>query len=275
MIDVEVKRVETLHERRTYASDPPPSARIVTGSARLIEEGTGTVLAIQDVLPRDEWMIDLARSFHAVDWRGKGNEVQENRLSGFQNAHRVFGSTAPVPLRKRWGCSIAAFNQEYPSVTERLGEFAHHAWRSIAEHAPAVAEEHYNLITDILPCWRFRDSAWTSGIVNRTSALPYHRDAGNIRGTWSSMLCLRREIEGGYLHLADLDVWLEIPSASITSFDGQGVLHAVSPIRPTGPRPYRYTTVLYAKSGCRGCLEGPAEIRRAQERRTESEERRA
>lgn len=275
MRDVRVHRREVTEERRTYAPVPPEDAVVLDGDVRLIDADTGEVVAVQ-ALPPMPWAGDVARSLRSIRWAGdKPNQGDEVRLSGFKNAHRTFGYSAPVPLRRRYGCSICEFDREYPRLTARLAGFARLSADILAEHAPVAAARLAEVTADIDPAWHFAGTDWTSGIINKTSALPYHRDAGNVPGSWSAMLGLRRGVTGGLLHLAEYGVHLTIPDRSITLFDGQAVLHAVTPFHRENAGAFRYTAVVYAKAGTRKCLAGPAEIARARRLRSESEDREA
>lgn len=273
MRDIRVHRVTPDEERRTYASAPPDGAMILDGDVRLLDADTGATVGLQ-VDSRLVWANDITRSLARIKWFG-GNEDKgsEFRLSGFKNAHRTFGHSAPVPLRRRYGCSVCVFNDEYPRLTTLLARFMRRAADLFEEHAPKEYHDHLDIVQALDPSWLFGEAPWTSGIINRTSALPYHRDAGNLKGSWSAMLALRRDVSGGLLHLADYDVYLTIPHRSVTLFDGQGVLHAVTPFHVQNPKAYRYTIVTYAKAGMRKCLAGEAEVRRAQRERTLGEDR--
>jgi hypothetical protein len=138
------------------------------------------------------------------------------------------------------------------------------AWRQLEVVMPGAALAHRSAVrSTIASCWQL-PGYWTSGIVNLNNALPYHRDGGNLAGALSAMICLRRNVTGGYLHLADYDVWLGVPDHSLVVFYGSRVLHGVSPlsVRPGGRR---YTAVFYARAGLRVGADTPAaEVRRAQ-----------
>jgi hypothetical protein len=87
------------------------------------------------------------------------------------------------------------------------------------------------------------------------------------------MIAARRGVEGGLLHLADYDVYLAVPHGSISIFDGQSVLHGVTPFRRVSSDAYRYTIVVYAKAGMTSCDPDPLrEAERAARRLTEAGE---
>jgi hypothetical protein len=90
------------------------------------------------------------------------------------------------------------------------------------------------------------------------------------------MIACRHGIDGGILYLADYDVYLAVPHGSISIFDGQSVLHGVTPFVVTSHDAWRYTLVAYAKSGMKSCSPDPAdEVERAAIRATEADRRKA
>jgi hypothetical protein len=144
------------------------------------------------------------------------------------------------------------------------------AWEILETEMPSHAENHRHLVEEAINTdWWINNVPWTSGIINNTAALPYHRDRANIKGTLSSMLCLRSKVGGGHLDLPEYGVTLGIPDGSLTMFDGQDVWHGVTPLINESIDAYRYTIVLYSKSGCKacGCVEN--EALRAARRATE------
>jgi hypothetical protein len=78
------------------------------------------------------------------------------------------------------------------------------------------------------------------------------------------------------LHLADYDVYLAVAHGSITIFDGQSVVHGVTPLTMAKPNSYRYTCVVYSKSAMGQCSPDPAdEAHRAAVQATVDEDLRA
>jgi len=250
------------------ASAPPPDAEIIEGNVALIDADTGEVSAVQVIAVPDlanRLAVDLGHIKWDAPVNARGKSANETRLSGMVVTHRTFGYTPPVPLRRRYACAAARFNFDYPSASAAISEYvvaAEHVFRTQAgDKYEATATE---VLAQIPAAWRIAGSPWTSGIINNTAALPYHRDSNNIKGSWSAMLAIRNNVEGGLLHLADYDVWLRVPNGSISIFDGQSVLHGVSPFKLSGPNAYRYTIVSYARRGLRVCCPDPrGESRRA------------
>lgn len=206
-------------------------------------------------------------------WEGTGTNSNEVRLSGIKNAHRNFGSTGAVPLRRRWGASSTSFNRLWPQAAFALEKLAEQCAAEFESLLPDEAAEHRRLVAHGDAGWFLGSSPWTSGVINRTSAMPYHRDGGNVPGSWSAMVTLRRggHDEGGMLHVRDLGVFLRCGNAALSIFDGQRATHGVTPFPPD--KGERFSIVFYSKADvCRAEPPG-REIDAAKRRSTEAAER--
>lgn len=259
----------TTGQRHQYAADPPAGARIVDDDTTIVDETTGELIAFVTPIADNFGVGALVDRLAKIKW----SNANEFRLSGFNNAHRTFGYSAPVPLRRRWGCAPCGFNREEPEVAQQTARVASELWRLFELHAPERAKTHDDLVRQAIhPDWLWGQAPWTSGIVNRTASLPYHRDAGNLKDAWSGQLVLRRRATGGYLHLPECDLYLRCANRSALVFAGQANWHGVTPITATDPRSYRYSMVFYAKAGCRDCGPAADEPHRAALARTAREE---
>jgi hypothetical protein len=192
--------------------------------------------------------------------------IDSARLSGIKSANRVFGTLEPNKLRRRFGCTNATLNRENPELVFHLGLIAKQAtemFRTIDAHRAA---EHDEIVrSQIHSDWLINDTPFTSGVINQSSALPYHRDSGNLNGSWSAMLSIRKNMNGGHLHLPEYDVTLGIPDRSITLFNGQSLWHGVTPMMAAKKDAYRFTIVWYAKSKICNCVAAQQEAQRAAE----------
>jgi hypothetical protein len=261
----------------THAPTPGPEARIIRDNVVIIDAESQQVVAVHIICAND-LATDLAWSLAnvAFDDQVFSNVTTTARLSGMATTHRTFGYQPPVPMRRRYGCSTSQFNAKYPKATNQLAQFCRVAEHVFRTYASDVHDETCARVREaIQPAWLIAGTPWSSGIINQTVALPYHTDKGNISRSWSAMLVARRHVEGGMLHLADYDVWFAVPHGSITIFDGQSVVHGVSPMHMTHPGGFRYSVVTYAKSGMKKCCANPRdEPRRAAAEATMAEDRR-
>lgn len=267
---------DTLRVRREYAPVPSGDADILD-DVLLRDSETGEFVGAHCRLVGDDAAV-LAdrlrvwgRGYGA--WFGKNPTKHSFRLSGINNQHRTFGFAAPSPLRQNYGSRISRFNLEEPDAALLLDRLAVTCWEQFEDLLPAAARSHREITDAIHPGWLMGGglSGWTSGIVNRTAALPYHRDSGNLPASWSAMVVLRSRIDGGHLDIPELGTVLRCDDLSLTLFNGQSYLHGVTPFTSRSNVGYRLSVVFYTKSAfANAAAPGVDEIRRAQKRATEN-----
>lgn len=258
--NVEVRRAVLVDtpkpQRREHAPEPGDRANIITGSTVLIDDD-GHVIAAQLVEHDEQTRRLYDRLVTQEYWEGwapnKALGTNEVRLGGINNRNVTFGFSPPQVLRRRYGCSACLYNQRCPGTCKLLGVLANRATDRLVDLG--LFPEHETAMSGIHPDWRFAGSGYTSGIINDTAGLPYHKDSGNIAGTISSMYVARHGVDGGLLHVPELDVWFACPTGAWVIFDGQRLWHGVTPMlrQPGG---HRFTVVFYVKAGIRRC--GPA-----------------
>ena len=273
--------LDTIPQYRYDHAPAAPTGDLVTGTT-VVENSDGERLLLYGSLAG----ADLELCDRLLQWfprlKGwkeskKGNAPSSaGRLSGLKNSHCVFGATPPVPLRKRWGASISGFNRRYPTAATALESLAVACADQFAEQMPDEWAHHNSEVRGSIDAgWLMAGgrAPWTSCIVNHSSAMAYHRDASNIKGSMSAMVVLRDDAVGnGHLHIPALDVILACGHGSLSIFDGCASLHGVTPM--TGlERGHRFSVVFYAKREFRDVLPPGQEVRRAQQRSTASAER--
>lgn len=170
---------------------------------------------------------------------------------------RTFGYAPRLEIRNL-PCRQASLGLEQPLEHAVLLDAAEAAYRCYKESFPDRAEAHSDLAEKVLTDYRIGNTPFTSGIVNANNPLPYHFDRGNFRGVNSAMLGFKRDIEGGHLTIPEIDLAFEIGDQSLLLFDGQSLLHGVTPFRRMTDAAMRYTIVFYSLEGMWRC-EPPAE----------------
>lgn len=197
---------------------------------------------------------------YQMEW---GN-LDSARLSGIISSNRVFGTLAPEKLRQRYLCTKANLDKEQPELIKLLDQLAVNNFKTFQEIDPQRAKNHEEIVEQqVHPDWLIAGTPFTSGVINYLSALPYHKDRGNFVGSWSMMLSLRKNIQGGYLHLPEYDLLLGVPNNSVTFFNGQTLWHGVTPFVATKKDAYRFTIVWYAKTKTHQCGCKENELKRA------------
>lgn len=197
--------------------------------------------------------------------------ASNGRVNGLANKNAVFGWTPPTPVRRRDFCGACRPNRLAPALMLALAEIAQRLDSALRNEAPNAWAHLHELAAGIGPDWRFPGTGWTSAIINDTAALPYHKDGGNTAGSWSAMAVVRRGVEGGHLHLPDVDLTVPCDHGTAVLFSGQQHLHGVTPFRRRTPRAYRYTIVFYQRSLMNNCGSPAEELRKQHQKRTERE----
>lgn len=214
----------------------------------------------------------LRRAVMGLDY-GAGLGRQKN----YRSKSRTFGYAPKRPVVLREGCSMSAIASTMPDLEKTLEDYADIFSEDINEIDPEIAPRDRDALRDVLPDWRMgKAKVWTSGVINDTAALPYHRDGFNFP-TWSAMPVVRRGVRGGHLHLPEYDLVIPCADSTVTFFPGYKYVHGVTPITRTGKteaerkKAYRVSIVYYALKGMKNCREYAEETALSRQRRTERE----
>lgn len=290
---LDVERREPGVADRSVAKQPPRNATIIRPPAIIKADGEvaaavlniGSMRRLGKVLSGGQnWRDTSERNSSSArlgnstivkhNWQGGLAGSQEARLAGFQPMFMAWGFSPPVPLRRRYGCSQCAMDRESPDLAASIRDVYRKAWGRVTDAVPEAAADHQERVTSvILEDWLVGGLPFTSGVVNHTAALPYHRDSGNLRRSWSLQVCLRSGVEGGLLHLPGLGVWFACDDGDVLFFEGQKELHGVTPVRRRARDAYRFTMVAYAKSQMQKCWPVAEEHARAARAATEANRR--
>lgn len=198
------------------------------------------------------------------------------RTNGLVSTSRIFGFRPRVTIRQDF-CSSTSLAKENVHSHQLLCQTAVQMDRLYAKHASEVYTLHRETVcAAVLPEWRIPGTVFTSGIVNKNNPLKYHQDAGNFRDCLSAMIVLKKNVRGGYLSLPEYDLKLDLKDSSFLIFNGQEIIHGVTPIkREPSNSAYRHTIVYYALKGMCHCQPIQEEIKRIRLTKKAREEKRA
>jgi len=185
-----------------------------------------------------------------------------SKEAAFDSTSTPFGYKPRV--HQRWQpCKVATLMVDQPAVAEVLVEWTKRIMHCYADCNPALAASHAAKAANIRPDYKIGDTVFTSGIINRSSQLPYHFDRGNFEGAWSAMIGIQDGVSGGRLNIPRYGLSLDIADGSLTMFDGQAALHGVTPIQRNGnDSAHRYTLVWYSLKGMWKCVTTEEELAR-------------
>lgn len=235
----------------------------------LIDEDVIVYLGGQVVLVYISKVDEDMREF--VEALGRVNYSKSYRSNGLLTTSRIFGY-APRNVVRNHPCRAASLAAEQPNESDIVQRFAEVAAKYYRQHNASLAETHTQLTEEnVLSEYRIGKSMFTSGIINHNNPLKYHFDAGNYKNVWSAMFAFKKNIEGGYLAMPELDMCLKCTHGSLTLFDGQAYLHGVTPIRKLSEDAVRYTVVFYSLQQMWNCEMPKDEISRIRAKRAEVE----
>jgi len=214
------------------------------------------------------------------DWRPLVTQLRAlrydttQRTSGMTSTSRVFGYEPRKVMRKDY-CSMTSLIQDAPATLLGLQGAAERIEHYYEQTNPLLYARHDEVARNKVRAeWRL-SRLFTSGIVNFNNPLPYHYDAGNFADVWSAMLVFKGAgVAGGELAVPEYGARFALPDHSLFCFDGQGLLHGVTPIIKTQPDSYRLSVVFYSLRAMWQCLPPSAELRRIRTVKTARERRR-
>ena len=222
----------------------------------------GQLIAIYTYLEKDT--TELLRSVMNIEY------VTGKRARGLLSTSRIFG-TRPRLTSHHDYCSNTSLQYDFPSQNDVICSFGKDMEAIYKEHSPERYAKHVEEVKDVLPEWKIADTVFTSGIVNKNNQLKYYFDTGNFNNVFSAMIVLKAGVRGGNLCLPEYEIDFELGNNAVLLFDGQNILHGVTPIFRDYPTAYRYSLVYYSLKQVRKCLPFQEEIQRIRDTKMQRE----
>ena len=238
-----------------------------TKSTVIVEDGIPKII----YLDLDELGFDATTIVKALK---KIKYDTSERTGGLKTTSRIFGYAPRVTLRKDF-CSSTSLAREMPTEHDIVCDYAAKVSEIYKDIDPETYGKHKETANKVLKDWKIKESPFTSGIINKNNPLKYHFDSGNFKDVYSCMLGFKYNVKGGYLACPQYDCAFEIKNNSVLIFDGQNILHGVTPIQYLSDDAYRYTIVYYSLRAMWSCLPINDEILRIRKIKTERETKRA
>ena len=189
------------------------------------------------------------------------------RVAGLRTHARIFGYIPREQIRRDF-CSSTSFSVDDPKRHNVVCNFGQTLSKYYQKYCPTIFDDHMQETDKIPDDWKIQGTPFTSGIINNNNALKYHYDAGNIHNVYSNMVALKKYCRGGHLAIPEFGIGLEIADRSLLFFDGQDIIHGVTPFQITKTGGYRFTLVYYTLKRMWQCLPISEEIARIKQRKT-------
>lgn len=236
------------------------------GAALFVDAETGE--PVMGHLPMPD-LSNFRKVIQGIGWGGSNDNYRA--ASGNRNKSWTFGYRPRKPMMRNEGCVLTSFGRDNPEAHAYLARYADVLAAQLDDAFPEVVVMGRDVIQQVKPDWRLGDeSLWTSGVINKESSLPYHRDGNNF-DAWSVMPVVRRGVRGGHLHLPEYGMTVPCRDGFTVMFFGKRLVHGVTPMVKTTPDAYRVSVVYYALRGLKDCHTYAEETAYAARRRTERE----
>lgn len=249
-----------------YTAVPVLEATI-TSPTTVVDADSGQAVLVTVPFPADLGTYRRAARSYPIMANGT------RRGGGVANASRTFGYLARSGIFRRSCCMACSGALTAPKAHEVICAAAGDLADMLAKLEPGRAAADLELVrAHVHPDWLMTPrSPWSSGVLNRTSPLPYHRDRNNFPA-WSAMVVLRRGVRGGHLHVPEYDLVVECRDGDVVYFAGTDLLHGVTPMTKTTPDAYRLSAVYYPVASMATCLPFEEEVARGQRNRSVGED---
>jgi hypothetical protein len=241
--------------------------RLIDEDCVLIDSETKEVLVVYKELDFDP--SNLLWALNRIKYE------TSQRTSGLKTTSRIFGFSPRVVLRKDF-CSTTSLAREQPEEHAEVVKYGVKIAGLYSQFTPETYRKHEAITkAKVLDEYSLKGTPFTSGIINKNNPLKYHFDSGNFKGVYSCMAVFKIDVEGGHLSLPEYNIGFKLRHNSVFMFDGQSILHGVTPIKRLSTRASRYSIVYYSLQQIWNCLPLSDELARIRNIKTQRESKRA
>lgn len=210
----------------------------------------------------------LLAAFKALKFGGSARVGQKT----LKSENVVFGFSPRSPLRRNY-CSACLLSREKPRIYEEMEKWAVRADDFIRLNAPDAYKRYKEQADTISLDWRIAGTVFTTGQINDSSAVRYHRDAADLKHTWNVITVLNHDVVGGYTVVPAFRVAFDAQGPIQVGFSTPDEVHGVTPIHRRAGRGYRYSMIFYTMKGMLNCGTPEEELKRVREWSTKTEQK--
>ena len=195
------------------------------------------------------------------------------RSNGLPSQSAIFGSLPRVPYRNDY-CRITADTKTQKNIARDVMEFSKVIDEVYKDLLPEQHQINLEIVrTNVSQDYIIKDTPFTTINFNVNHAIKYHRDTGNFKGVYSNVLILKEDIIGGHLICPEYNIGFEQGDGALILFDGQAIIHGVTPIKQVHPDGFRASCVFYSLATMKNCYPYEEELQRIKQVRDHVESR--
>lgn len=191
---------------------------------------------------------------------------------GFSSLSRTFGMAPKTVFRKRESCRSTGLALENPAEHAVIADLSAHLSQYMKEISQDIYDHDKAVLDNVEQEWKLGEQdLWTSGVINLSASLPYHKDNFNFN-TWSAMPVLRRKMDGGYFSMPEYGQTVACRDGWVLFMPGYKYVHGVTPMQAKADDGYRFSIVYYALKGMKDCFTAAVESANGKQNRMRREE---
>jgi len=188
--------------------------------------------------------------------------VETYRANTLPTKSSVFGALPRMAVRNDF-CRLSNKTIEEKQNFSKLFSFQEILCKIYKKHLPKLYKHDLKKVKELInEDYRLVDTPYTTANINVNHAIKYHKDTGNIKGSFSNVLILKKNCLGGELVLPEYKIALEQSDGALCIFRGQQEIHGVMPLKPYKENFYRASIVYYTLAQLQHCYPYKEEVTR-------------
>lgn len=253
---------DKLYLKRT--PDRSDYKELITEDTIFIEDGKPIIL--YKIIPKHH----LFKIRHLVF---NSKFIKTHRTNGTPTQSAIFGALPRVTHRHNY-CRYSANTKNQKELNNDIFYFARLIDTIYKQLLPEQHGLNLQIVEDSVEAeYIIKNTPFTTVNLNVNHAIKYHKDSGNFKNVFSNVLILKDGVAGGFLVCPEFDIAFGQQDGALILFDGQNIIHGVTPIKMKHPGAYRCSCVFYSLADMKNCYPYKMELERVKKWRNEVESR--
>ncbi len=199
--------------------------------------------------------------------------IKAHRTNGTPTQSAVFGALPRVTHRHNY-CRYTANTKNQKELNNDIFYFAKLIDGIYKDLLPEQHDLNLQIVEESVEAeYIIKDTPFTTVNLNINHAIKYHRDTGNFKNVFSNVLILKDAVAGGFLVCPEFNIAFGQQDGALILFDGQNIIHGVTPIKMKHENAYRCSCVFYSLADMKNCYPYKMELERVKKWRDEVESR--